>query len=238
MRWWPAAMFALAALLVPAPELGAAPFSDARIIIEVNATDGDGGVQMFVDGEGWNRLQVTDPYGQPALDVGGSGSVGTTGVTELFFESAEPSFDDLPLFELLARFPEGNYAFDGVTVEGKRLTGRARLSHSIPDGPFLVSPFPDLQLSPMGPVIIDWNPVSSPYPGTTSPVTIVAYQVIVERVRSQPLQVFSVNVPGTITQVTVPPEFIQANAEYKFEVLAIEAGGNQTISESTFSTSR
>jgi hypothetical protein len=90
----------------------------------------------------------------------------------------------------------------------------------------------------MGPVIIDWNPVSSPYPGTTSPVTIVAYQVIVERVRSQPLQVFSVNVPGTITQVTVPPEFIQANAEYKFEVLAIEAGGNQTISESTFSTSR
>jgi hypothetical protein len=27
-------------------------FSDARIIIEVNATDDDSGIQMFVDGEG------------------------------------------------------------------------------------------------------------------------------------------------------------------------------------------
>jgi hypothetical protein len=31
--------------------------------------------------------------------------------------------------------------------------------------------------------------------------------------------------------VTVRPEFLEPGAEYKFEVLAIEAGGNQTITE-------
>jgi hypothetical protein len=36
--------------------------------------------------------------------------------------------------------------------------------------------------------------------------------------------------------VTVPSEFIQASAEYKLEVLAIEASGNQTITEGGFTT--
>jgi hypothetical protein len=31
--------------------------------------------------------------------------------------------------------------------------------------------------------------------------------------------------------VTVPPEFLEVGTVYKFEVLAIEAGGNQTITE-------
>jgi hypothetical protein len=56
----------------------------------------------------------------------------------------------------------------------------------------------------------------------------VGYQVVVERVKPKPLRVFSVNLPSTVTQVTVSPEFIETNAEYTFEVLAIEASGNQT----------
>jgi hypothetical protein len=34
-----------------------------------------------------------------------------------------------------------------------------------------------------------------------------------------------------VTKVTVPPEFLEPNTDYKFEVLAIEAGGNQSITE-------
>jgi hypothetical protein len=34
----------------------------------------------------------------------------------------------------------------------------------------------------------------------------------------------------------VPAEFMQSEADYEFEVLAIETGGNQTISASFFST--
>ena len=42
--------------------------------------------------------------------------------------------------------------------------------------------------------------------------------------------------PPAATRVTVPGEFIQAKREYKFEVLAIEKSGNQTITEGSFKT--
>jgi hypothetical protein len=228
------------ALAVPAtaPSAWAIPFGAARIIIEVNATAGDGGIQIFLDAEGWSRLEVTDPNGQRVFEVRGEGSVGSTGVTELFFESAEPSFQELPLDQLLARFREGHYAFDGTTVDGRSLNGRATLRHNVPAGPTVLSPADGAALSPTVPVRVDWDAVSAAFPGTTLPVTIAGYQVIVERVKPQPLLVFSVHLPATVTQVTVPAEFIQPHAEYKFEVLAIEASGNQTITEGAFTTTR
>jgi hypothetical protein len=92
-------------------------------------------------------------------------------------------------------------------------------------------------VNPNLPVVIDWDPVTARFPGTTKPITIGGYQVIVERVNPQPLLAFSVFLPSTVTQVTVPAEYIEGNAEYKFEVLAIEVSGNQTITESNFTTS-
>ncbi len=47
-----------------------------------------------------------------------------------------------------------------------------------------------------------------------------------------------VDVPASVTSVTVPPEFLEPDTEYDFEVLAIEESGNQTISESSFTTAR
>ncbi len=230
------ALLALVIVSLAPPDLRAAPFSQRRIIIEVNATAGDGGIQIFVDAAGWNRLEVFDPNGAKVVDVGGTGNVGMTGITELFFESAEPSFEDLPLDQLLARFPAGSYTFQGTTVDGGRLSGKAPLKHNIPAGPSVVSPADGAALDSGAPLVIDWDPVTSPFPGTTLPVTITTYQVIVERVRPQPLLAFSVFLPAAITEVTVPPEFLEANADYKFEVLAIEASGNQTITESEFTT--
>ncbi len=231
------ALLASVSLLSAAHKLEAGPFSEAKIIIEINASAGDGGIQIFVDGVGWNGLEVFDPSGQKIFNVSGGGSVGITGVTELFFESAEPSFEDLPLDQLLARFPEGNYTFDGTTVDGKPLMGKAVLAHNIPAGPGITSPPEGATVPVTMPIVIGWSPVTGPFPGTSLPVTIVGYQVIVERVKPRPLLVFSVTLPATVTHVTVPAEFIQANADYKFEVLAIEQSGNQTISESSFERS-
>src|SRR5512139_790890 len=89
-------LVAVVALVLGAAVLDvwASPFSEAKIIIEVNASAGDGGIQIFVDGEGWNRLEVFDPDGDKIVDVSANNSVGVTGITELFFESAEPSFED------------------------------------------------------------------------------------------------------------------------------------------------
>ena len=40
----------------------------------------------------------------------------------------------------------------------------------------------------------------------------------------------------TALSVTIPPEFLDFDNEYKFEVLTIEVSGNQTISERFLST--
>jgi hypothetical protein len=207
---------------------GTVPFADAKIIIEVNSTDQDAGIQVFLGGDPWEKTEVLDPSGRKILDITGRGSVGQQDLAELFFESGEPTLDEVPLDEFLGRFPEGEYEFIGRSVEGDKMTGTATFIHDIPAGPVIVSPEEDAVLDPEQPVVVDWEPVTEQFTGP-SEIEIVGYQVIVEE--------FSVDLPAAVTSVTVPPEFIEPGREYSFEVLVIEASGNQTISESAFSTS-
>ena len=202
----------------------------SNIFIEINATDGDAGIQVFLDGEDWDRMNVFDPNGRRILDFRGRRSVGLQGVTELFLESAEPSFDDQPLEEFLALFPAGVYRFSGRATDGAELRGRGRLTHALPDAPSLVLPAEDDDSVDPDDTVIEWLPVADP-----AGSRIVAYQVIV--VREEPsLRVFSVDVdPGT-SSVTVPPEFMEPGTAYKYEVLAIETSGNRTLSEREFET--
>lgn len=204
------------------------PFEDSTLIIEVNSTDGDAGLQFFFDGEPWRSAEVSGPDGQKVLDVDAGGDLKDFGLTELFSESNEPPFDELPLEEFLARFPAGEYTVSGKTIEGERLAGTATLTHDIPAGPVVVSPDEDAVVPPDD-VVVVWEPVTEP-----AGIDIVGYQVIVER--EDPLRVFQVDLPPAATSVTVPPEFLQANTEYGVEVLAIEASGNQTITETGFQT--
>jgi hypothetical protein len=80
-------------------------------------------------------------------------------------------------------------------------------------------------------LVISWDPVTGPPKGFPQrPINIVGYQIIVDT--------FQVTLPSTSTSVTVSPEFVAALAkgEHPFEVLAIDASGNQTITESSFVT--
>jgi hypothetical protein len=47
---------------------------------------------------------------------------------------------------------------------------------------------------------------------------------------------YSVHVPASVTSLRVPEEFLMDETPYKFEVLAIEESGNQTLSSSEFET--
>ncbi len=201
---------------------------EAKLIIEVNATDGDAGLQVFLDGEAWRSMEIFSPDKRKLLDVESQGELGDLGLTELFSESNEPSFEELSLEEFKALFPEGRYSFSGETVEGQRLRGTARLSHTTPAGPMVVTPEPGGVVAPDH-AVISWQPGDQP-----AGVAIVSYQVIVER--EDPLRVFSVELPATTTSVTGPPEFLESGTQYKLEVLAIEARGNQTITEIEFMT--
>ncbi len=214
-------------LLVIAPA-GAKRLSDTFIRIEVNDTDGDAGIHIFLDGEGWDSMQCIAPDGSIQFSVVAEGSVGLQGITEFFFESAEPSFDEQPLEELLALFPEGLYRFRGTTTEGQALRGKARLTHALPDGPVQVFPVEE-SVDPEN-ALFEWEPVADP-PGSV----IVGYEVVVT-CQAGDFVDFTAQVGPEITSVTVPPEVLgQENADdCKWEVLAIEESGNQTLSEAEF----
>ena len=226
-QWTTVAMILLvvAALAAPAE---AKRLDETAIYIEINDTDGDAGIQIFLDGEGWDVMQVFDPDGNEVMSVLGEGGVGTQGITELVLESAEPSFDEQPLEELLALFPEGLYRFRGMTTEGRRLKGKARLTHDLPGAPVQVFPVDD-DVDPDD-AVFEWEAVADP-PGSE----IVGYHVVVE-CEEPDLLVFTADVGPGVTSITVPPEFLgqEDMDECKWEVLAIEESGNQTISEAEF----
>jgi hypothetical protein len=64
-------------------------------------------------------------------------------------------------------------------------------------------------------------------------LVIDGYQIIVEEESGIE---FDIILSGAATEVTVPEEMFEENTLYKFEVLAIEESGNQTITESIFCT--
>ena len=193
----------------------------ATMIVEVDATKGDAGVQFFLDGEPWRSMAVSGPNGRTLLELDAEGRLKNWGLTELFAESNEPPFDEVPLDEFKQRFPEGRYTFVGETVEGDKLVGSARLSHDIPDGPEITSPADGETVAQRG-VVARWSGPTEP-PG----IGIVGYRVIVTR--EDPLRVYSVDLPASARKVPVPAAFLEPGTEYELEIQAIEESGNQTF---------
>ncbi len=202
---------------------------DAFIIIEVNATDGDAGVQFFLDGDAWRSVTVTDPGGKVVVDLDVDGALALQGLTEVFSESSEPSFAQQPLEAFLRRFPPGVYVFSGVTTHGDRLAGRAELTHALPDAPVIATPVRGRPVD-VNEMVIAWSPVPDP-PGSA----ITGYQLIVE-LAAEPLREFTVDLPASVNSVQIPAALIEPDARYKFELAALETSGNRTITEATFVT--
>ena len=215
--------------VIATPSAQAVKLEVAEIIMEINDTDGDAGIQIFLDGEDWDAMEVTMPDGTVLLNVLAEDAIAEQGLTEMYFESAEPSFDEQSLDEFLDLFPAGRYRYRGTTTEGDVLSGRAKLTHVIPEAPVVLSPVDGSVVNPNN-VVIDWLPVPNP-PGSK----IVGYQVIVEKDQGK-LRTFTADVNEGVTQMTVPAEFMQSGKDYKGEVIAIERSGNQIITEFEFET--
>lgn len=201
----------------------AGPFPIARIYIEYNSSANDLGFHVFLDAEDWLEVEIRNPAGATIFEVAGTGSYEDLGLTELFFEGAEPSLDEVPLEELFDLFPEGRYKFIGETVDGATLLSRPTLSHAVPAGSEVTATVNG------DTVVISWTSVTGAPEGfPVQDVNVVGYQVIVGS--------FQVTLPDTTTSVEVPEAYVQSLAPgtHDFEVLAIEESGNQTITEGTF----
>lgn len=215
------------------------PLDAATMIIEYNSTDQDIGVQFFVDSEGWREVEITDPSGREIFDAESGGRLAQQGGgTELFLESVEPAVADLPFEKFFRRFPEGTYQFHARDAAGNRLSGTARFSHRVPAGPRIVMPAPMRGAEcadnvPARGAVVAWNPVIESIDG--APLDIVRYEVIVEN-EDEGLT-FDVKSPAANgTMLSLPTELLQPGTSYTGEVLAVETGGNQTISGFCFTT--
>ncbi len=132
------------ASLMAAPITGFAdedevPFDEARLFLELNDTDGDLGIHGKVDGDEWRYLEIEDPYDRKMANIWIRGRLRRQGLTELFFESAEPTFDELDPERFFRRFPEGEYDIEGYTLDWEERESEVYLSHVIPAAPYEVS---------------------------------------------------------------------------------------------------
>jgi len=195
------------------------PFADLVMFFEFNSTDNDLGVQVMLDAEGWNLITAESPDRRNILHITARNELGSLGITELRFESAEPSPAGV-----LRRFPPGAYHFRGLTVErGGVLDGVAMLSHDIPTAPVMSPEDGAADIDPAN-TIIAWNAI----PGLAGFEVIVANE---DTGRSM-----TVELGPDATMLRVPAEFMEPDTDYKAEVLAIHTNGNKTITEATFST--
>jgi hypothetical protein len=225
----------------PGGSAAAVRLKDAKLNIEHNATDKDTGFQGFIDSEGWRRLDVRGPGGR-VLRFEGGGALARLGLTELFFETVEPENADVPIEQMLAKLPEGNYTIAGPAQEnGERAgltAGKAWLTHDIPEGPQLVSPAQGATVPVRG-VVARWRPVSTTITG--EPVRIIAYQLIIEEDVEPHRHMIgklglSMYLPRSVTSIAIPNGFLQHSTAYNWEVLAIERSGNQTLASGSFRT--
>ncbi len=211
------------------------PLKDARLKIEFNATDKDAGVQVFLDADPWQSMEIYDPYGVRIFRSVTRGRLGRQGGTELFLESAEPNFSELTLEKFLERFPEGEYQFVGLSIDGEKMGGTAKFTHNLPEAPVLVAPAKNAVVDRNSALTVQWRTV--PPPKNSS---IVGYQVLVVKpgtgIAGLPKITLDVTMPPTATSMAVPSGFLLANSKYDWEVIAIEEGGNQTLSVGTFRT--
>jgi hypothetical protein len=201
--------------------------AEATMIVEVNATDGDAGLQVFLDGEPWRSMSVTGPDGRTILDVTTRERLDGYGLTELFSESSEPPFTVFPLAKFKKLFPAGTYSFAGRTIEGARLSGAARLSHDLPAGPRILAPSDGSKVG-RGGVVARWRPGAR-----RAGVDIAAYRAIITQEEPR-LRVLSADLPASGRQLEIPQSFFAVAGEYKLEVQAIERNGNQTLTEVSF----
>jgi hypothetical protein len=233
------------------------PLGAATVIIEL--TDNDIELQVFVDGSpAWTHLAIVDPNERRIFDLKTRRRLARQGMSERFFASSPSHFPEDDSGEIdpegtietieafLRRFPAGVYEMEAKLLDGGELEGDGMLTHVLPALPEIVAPVSHGDMPPVvdpDNLVIEWKPVTTRFVGV-GPVTIIEYQVILDQVdpiRETPWVDGStrralINVPGNVASLSVPPEFLEPDSSYEFEVLAIEESGNSTISVGEFVT--
>ena len=232
-------------------------FGECKVLIEINASDGDIGFHFLMDGDDLNSARLHDPNGVKVFEDQAKGPLLEQKLTETFAESAEPlcwpdpdadpDEEVVTLVEFLERWTPGTYVFSGTGDGGERSTGETDLTFDLPAAPADLTfdqrkgviswdRGDDLgecasaeELDGLVPVILPTHPRD---------VIVAAWEVVfepdVEDGDPTGSLVFSIRVPVGQTRVTVPADYLDNlpdDTPAKIEVGAIGEGDNATFSE-------
>ena len=183
---------------------------ECEVFIEYNSTDGDFGVHFFWDGEPWKWMTVWNEHLWPVLNVGTGKNVRAQGLTEGFFESAEPTLRELSFQEFLERFPEDVYRFRGRTLDWQRLVCETDFTHVIPC-PFNEDAEPEIE--------VNW------VPGT--PLLSVEWDEVTDVIKLTQ----EITDPDEFPDCTDGPEDLIVGYEAVFELVVLEDDDEQVYKE-------
>ena len=233
-------------------------FGECKVLIEINATDGDIGFHFLMDGDDLNSAKIKDPNGRTVFSDRAQGPLRDQKLTETFAESAEPlcrrrlkeEEDDVvvTLEQFLARWAAGTYRFRGKGDEGEKSRGRTKLSHKIPAAPADLAFDGSVVTWAAGDDLgecatraqLDDLVADGTLPKHPMDVGVAAWEIVFEPdvEDGDPIGdlVYSIRVPGDIAikEVTVPADYLASlpdNTPAKIEVGAIGKDDNATFTE-------
>lgn len=125
-------------------------FGECKVLVEINATDGDIGFHFLGDADDLRSMRIDDPNGAKLFENRAYGPLDEQKLTENFAESAEPlcwfdpeekeEWDEVvTLREFVERWTAGTYTFRGKGEEGEKLFGETELSFDLPAAPEIIS---------------------------------------------------------------------------------------------------
>ena len=216
------------------------------LYVEYQSTDGDLGVHGSFDDHGWSELCVYAPNGDLILHTHPQAQLGDLTMAGIFFESREPLLEEFGFDELIAGFPEGEYAVRALSYDDTILTGAAWFTHAIPAPPVITAPdyteddesAEAFTVSVDG-FVVEWEPVTETVFGDAA--DIAGYEIIItnedyEADHGYNTPIYDVHVGADRTSLTVPAEFLDTDTLYEIELIALDYSGNQTITVGFFTT--
>ncbi|MDH3532700.1 MAG: hypothetical protein OEO82_07205 [Gammaproteobacteria bacterium] len=255
--------FSTAGADAPCPPDG--DFGECKVLIEINASDGDIGFHFLMDGDNLMRAAIYDPGHRKIFYDAAKGPLRRQFLTETFAESAEPlcwpdpdaDEDDLEnivtLEEFVDRWRTGTYHFIGISPGWELSYGRTDLSFALPAAPddieFDVSTGvlswaagddlgncaervdEDADVPNLADVInlLDMDPADVPIAKFEA-----VFEPDVEDDDPRKGLKYTVRVPPTQTEVTIPADYIASlgdDTPVKVEVGAIGMDDNATFTE-------
>jgi hypothetical protein len=244
----------------PCPESDG-DIGECKVLIEINASDGDIGFHFLIDAEEAYAIRMDDPNGAKVFEDKAFGPLREQTMTETFVESAEPlcwpdpeepDEDVVSLREFLELWAEGTYDIRVDSEGGEKVFGETFLSHDLPAAPAdvdftgtSITWLPGNDLGHCAPLVCENCGVETvgevvgdfliPDP---SSVPVAAWEVVMEPDvdDGDPIgdEVFSVRVSPATTFVDVPVAYLlslPADTPVKIEVGAIGVDSNATFTE-------